>query len=430
MLRRSILFRKLLLDEGTKRIRMNQIGNLLLIFCFATLTIPIPSLAQSENDGFIATVTLSEEFNDNVNETANAKSDLVTSLKPTLKWNYIGSRTTSSISYAGNLRQYAFGNRQDEFLNTLEANAQLDAIKNLLSINFSDNNKMVFTDATLGSTNDADSTTRQVNQNTFMTGATLLPASWDRTPVTVDAAFFKTTYWDGTGIDKTGQQIILDLLHSTTDRLDLGADAKLFHQEATGANLIRLSASGVIRYTYADDCFIYGRIGLIRSQTQGFDREIKPIWSAGLSHNFGRTAINIDSQAGYIDNPSSSQDTYRYTITAYLQRTIDRSMLTINAGYTDYTTQNDEQNKQITLGIKEAYELTSRLRFTISGSYITNTTFGQTLDRLYGSTELNYDLPKDYTISLWYRHKLSNSTSSSTNTYQVHMTGIGLQKTF
>jgi hypothetical protein len=430
MLGHSILFRKLLLDEMIKHIRINSIGFLLLIFCFPTLIIPIPSLAQSKDDGFVSTVTLSEEFNDNVNETANAKSDLVTSLKPTLKWNYIGNRTTGSISYAGNLRQYAFDNRQDEFLNTLEAKAQLDAVKNLLSINFSDNNKMVFTDATLGATNDADSTTRQVNQNSFTTGATLLPASWERTPVTLDASFFKTTYWDGTGIDKTGQQITLDLLHSTTDRLDLGGDAKFFHQEATGANLIRLSASGVIRYTYADNCFIYGRIGLIRSQAQGFDREIKPIWSAGLSHNLGRTVINIDSQAGYIDNPSSNQDTYRHTITAYLQRTIDRSMLTVNAGYTDYTTQNNEQNKQITLGFKEAHELTSRLRFTISGSYVTNTTLGQTLDRLYGSTELNYDLPNDYTISLWYRHKASNSTASSTNTYQVHITGVGLQKTF
>ncbi|WP_139311535.1 hypothetical protein [Desulfovibrio sp. DV] len=389
---------------------------------------PLPALAVDWETS--ASISLSEEFNDNVNDTANAKSDLITSLKPTLKLDYAGNRTTASVAYAGSLRQYAFGNRQNEFLNTLEAKASLEAIENLLLAKVSDSNKMVFTDATLGAATEADSTSNQVNQNNLKVGLGLQPASWERTPVSLDVDYMKTTYWDGTGIDKNGQQIVLDVLHSATQLLDIGGDAKVYRQEAADTNLTRISATGVVRFTYAEDCYLYSRVGVMRSVIQGESHEIQPIWSAGLAHVFGRTSLTIDSQAGYIDNPSTIQDTYRTTITANLQRTFERSILTLNAGYVDYSGNDTLQSKQLTVGLKELYSLTPRLNFVLSGSYITNTTSIQTLDRIYGASELHYELPSDYSLSLWFRHKVSNSTTNNANTYHANMVGIGLQKTF
>lgn len=378
----------------------------------------------------LATVSLSEEFNDNVNENATAKSDFITAVKPTLTLDYAAKHTTASLAYTGNLRQYALGHRQNEFLNTFDAKASLEAIENLLQVHASDSNKMVFTDAALGESSESDSTSNQVNQNTLKAGLTLKPTSWERTPVSLDAVYSKTTYWDGNGIDKTSQQIILDVLHKLTPLLEVGGDAKAYRQESETTNITRLSASGVIRYTYAEACFFFTRIGLMHSIGNGTDDSLQPVWSAGLNHAIGRTTLTLDSQAGYIDNPSNTQNSFRESLTASIIQQHDRSIFSINAGYSNYSGEGTPENKQFTVGFKEKYELTSRLSATLAGTYTTNTTSIQTLDRIYGTSELRYDLPSDYTLSLWYRCKLSNSTSNSASTYHVNMVGLGLQKTF
>jgi hypothetical protein len=74
--------------------------------------------------------------------------------------------------------------------------------------------------------------------------------------------------------------------------------------------------------------------------------------------------------------------------------------------------------------------LTPRLRVIGSESYTTNSTSAQTLDRLYGTYEIRYELPSDYTLSMWYRSKISSSPTTSTNNYHVNMLGLGLKKTF
>lgn len=394
-------------------------------------SIPAQTAAtKGEEKLWAGTVTLSEEFNDNVNENSSPRSDMITILQPTLKLNYLGNRTSASLTYEGSMREYAFSQRRNEFLNNLDAKAALEAIKNLVFVEASDSNKMVFTDATLGESSSTDSTSTQVNQNILIGGVAIKPVSWERTPVSLGVRHTQTTYWDGSGIDKSSQEAFLGIMHWVSPQLEMGGDIRGLHQQSFQSELNRISASMVFRYTYAEGSLFYGRGGLIGSQIEGETNNLKPLVSFGLTHPIGRTTLSLDGQSGYIDNPSSTQDTFRSTATASLFRQFVRSTLAVYAGFTDYSGQGTPETRQLSVGLKGAYELTPRLSVIGSESYITNSTTGQTLDRLYGSYEIRYELPSNYTLSMWYRSKISDSSTTSTKNYHVNMVGLGLKKTF
>lgn len=385
---------------------------------------------RSKEKLWSATVNLGEEFNDNVSESSSARSDMITILRSTLKLDYLGNRSSVSLAYDGSLRAYAFGQRQNEILNNLNAKASIESIKNLLFVDVSDINKMVFTDATLGESTSSDSTSTQVNQNILKSGVTMKPVSWERTPVSLGASYTRITYWGGPGIDKSRQEVFIDGIHGISPRLDMGGDVRGVYQQAGDTKLDRLSATTVFRYTYAEGSYSYARVGLIGSQVEGGTNTLKPLVSAGLTHMIGRTTLSLNGQSGYIDNPSSTQDTFRSTVTASLYRQFDRSTLALNTGYTDYSSQGNTNTRQVTAGLSGEYDLTPRLVFVGSGTYLTNSTSDQTLNRLYGSCELRYELTSHYTLSMWYRSKLSHSSTTSSKNYRVNMMGFGLKKTF
>lgn len=388
------------------------------------------SATSTEEKLLSGSITVSEEFNDNVNESTSPQSDLVTIIRPTLKLEYTGERSSASLNYEGDLREYAFGQRQNEFLNTLNAKADLEVIKNLVFLETSDSNKMVFTDATLGESTSSDSTSTQVNQNILKGGITIKPTSWERTPVSLGVNFTQTSYWDGSGINKSSQEVFLGIMHWVSPCLEVGGDIRGLHQQSSESELDRLSASTVLRYTYAQDSFFYGRVGLIKSLIEGGSNSLKPLLSSGLTHSIGRTILNLDGQAGYVDNPSSTQDTFRSTLTASIYHKFVRATLGAYSSFTDYSGQDTTNTHQLAVGVKGEYELTPRLRVIGSESYTTNSTSAQTLDRLYGTYEIRYELPSDYTLSMWYRSKISSSPTTSTNNYHVNMLGLGLKKTF
>ena len=377
-----------------------------------------------------ASVTASEEYNDNVNEQASPQGDFVSTISPQASFDYTGKRTAFSLRYSGKWHQYALGNHTNELLNTLEAKATAQVIANLLRLDVSDSNKMVFSNATLGESSSSDATNSQVNQNTFSQALTLTPEVWERTPVSLGATASETTYSNGDGINKNQQAVFLDVLHNLTPRLEIGGGARVSREESSVIDVERLSATGVFRYTYAEGSYIFCRGGAIHSLSQGDENDWRPLVSAGLNHLFGRTTLTLNAQSGYTDNPSGAQDIFKSTISANVSQQFTRSTLSINTGVSSYSGQSTSNNQQLNAGFTEYYELTSRLSTTISGSFITNTSSAQTLNRIYASSEIQYDLPNDYKLSAWYRHKFSQSSSGSSSTYHVNMIGLGLKKTF
>lgn len=387
--------------------------------------------ARAELD-YKVSVGVGQEYSDNVNENSHPRSDFITRFVPNVQGTYSASRFQASVDYQGELRLYDNGQRQNEMINNLEAKLNIEAIKNLLVLEATDSNHMVFTNAAQGQTRTADSTVDQTNQNTSTFSATLTPRINDRTTTKLGAMTKEDLYGGGSGtVDKNITTVFLDVLHEMTAKLELGAGVRAERQLTTQINLNRYMATMVGRYTYKEDCFIFGRIGAAETVPDSVESSNwMPVWSAGLTHTMGRTALILESQGDYVDNPTSAYNSFRALYSATVTQTFDRTKLTANAAYSNYSGEDIQQSNDFTLTGQVEYELTARLSALVAVSRVNTVTSNNSVARIYGTGELRYELPKNFALKGYYRLKHNDSYNSDSSSYHVNIVGLTLTREF
>jgi uncharacterized protein (PEP-CTERM system associated) len=155
-----------------------------------------------------------------------------------------------------------------------------------------------------------------------------------------------------------------------------------------------------------------------------------PTWSAGLTHTIGRTSLSLESQGDYVNNPGTIYNSFRSVYSATVTQEFNRTRLSANASYSDYSGQGTSHTKDFSTGLQLSYDITPRLGISLSGTRVNSSSSQDNLNRYYGSAELTYALPKDFSLKLYVRHKLSDSATSSTERYQANIVGLGLRKSF
>jgi len=415
---------------------MRKIVHLLLPIIVVSMVFPSLSTAETE---IKCSISAGEEYNDNVNDTSDKKADFITFFSPTVHFLYTGNRVKAAIDYSGTLRIYDTGQRTNEILNSLAATASAEVVENLLVVDVSDTNQMVFSDTTQGTPNTSDSTRNQVNQNSFAAGATLTPHFGDRTQFKLGYRFTGTAYASGTGVNKYDQQGFLDVLYELTPTLEIGANSKVIRQTSDGGDVTRYYLTAVTRYTYSEGCYIYIQGGGVESVYDLGGNKLLPSWSAGWNHVIGRSGISLQTSGDYVDNPSTIYNSFRATYSATLYHDFDRARVAASVSYSDYTGQDTGHSKDVTANVNLNYEITPRLGASVSlglvntigssNNFATLSNSNNT-QRLYGSAELNYQLPKDFSVKAYYRNKTSLAGSGNFNTYNSNIVGVGLTKTF
>jgi len=376
-------------------------------------------------------VSVGQEYNDNVNETSHPKSDFITLLSPAIQAEYATSRILASIDYQGEFRKYDNGQRQDEMINNLEAKINMQVVKDVLAVEASDSNHMVFTNAAQGQTRSADSTVDQTNQNISTFAAILTPHIADRTQTKFGVMTKEALYSGGSDtVDKNTHTVYLDVLHELTSKLEAGVNVQAERQLTTQRDLNRYLASVVARYTYKEDCFVFGRIGAVETVPDSGSDTLMPIWSAGLTHTLGKTAIILESQGDYVDNPTSVYNSFRALYSATVTHAFDRAKVSANTGYSDFSGQDTTHSNDFTIGAQLEYELTSRLTAMISASRVNTITSSNSVVRSYGTGELRYQLPKEFGVKVYYRHKINDSYNTNDTSYLVNIVGLSLTKAF
>lgn len=433
---------------------MRKIVHYVLTIMTATMAIPSFSMADTSVTG---SITVGEEYNDNVNDTAKKKGDFISTVSPTLNFAYTGSRVRANIDYSGTLRIYDTGQRTNETLNNLAATASADVVENLLVIDASDTNSMVFSNATQGTPNSSDSTRNQVNQNAYSAGATLTPHLNDRTTLGMGYRFTGTAYTSGDGINKYDQMGFLNLLYELTPKLEIGANANVDRQTAdqgssnnfaglTGNNpgtVTRYTATGLARYTYGEGCNIFIQGGAMDSVYDIGGSDLLPTWSAGWNHLFGKTGISLLTSGGYVNNPNTIYNSFQSTYSATVYHEFSRARVAATASYNDYTGKDTGHSKDVSAYLNLTYDVTPRLGASVSLGLVNTISSSNSFaarnsnldsgERLYGSVQLSYALPKDFSAQMYYRNKTSlagNGSSNSNNNYNSNIVGISLTKTF
>uniref|UniRef100_I2Q339 PEP-CTERM system associated protein n=1 Tax=Desulfovibrio sp. U5L TaxID=596152 RepID=I2Q339_9BACT len=377
-----------------------------------------------------ASVSAGQEYNSNVNESSKPKADFITIMSTSVQALYAGPRLNTSVDYQGDLRLYDTGQRQDELLNSLEAKASFQVIKELLLLEVADSNHMVYYNAAKGDTNPADSTEDQVNQNILSGGLTLTPRINDRTTTSLGYRASSSLYDSSDAVNKLTQTAYAEVLHALTPRMDIGGTLQYQFQNTSEGDVSRYMASGVVRYTYGDGCYVFGRFGAVQSVYNAGGNTLLPVASAGLTHTLGRTTFLLQAQADYVDNPSSVYNSYKTLYSATVTRTFERGTVSAYAGYSNYSGQDTNQTNDLTTTVQGTYELTPRLGSTLSLSRIGSVASGDSADRYYLTAEMRYQLPKDASVKLYYQYKRNEAASSGESSYNVNIIGLALSKSF
>lgn len=377
-----------------------------------------------------ASVSAGQEYNDNVNESANPKGDFITVMSASVLAGYVGSRLDAAVDYHGKLRIYDTGQRQDELINDLEAKATLQLVKDFLVLDVADSNHMVYYNATRGETEPADSTAHQVNQNILTGGLTVTPRITDRTQLTMGYRATGALYDSNEAINKHTQTGFVDVLHALTEKLEIGADLQYQRQTTDQGDLSRYRASAVGRYTYGDGCYLFGRVGAVQSVYDIGSSSLMPLASAGLTHTLGRTVFQLSAQADYMDNPSSVYNSFRTLYSATVTRTFERGAVSGYVGYSDYSGQDTETTKNLTYSIRLQYALTPRLDAQLSASRIVALDNTGDSDRFYTTATLQYQMPKDTSLKLYHMLKINDAISAGEASYHVNIVGLQLTKSF
>lgn len=407
----------------------NLILLMLLLTAFSLLFSSIAEAGVQQN----ISATVSQEYNDNINESSHPKTDYITTVSPSYSLKYESSRIAGSIDYRADFHKYDTNQDQDQWLNTLDAKVAVQAIKNFLTFDISDNNNVVFANATQGETRPADATNNQVNQNIFAAGATLTPYFADRTETKFGYKFTKTLYTSvansnsQSGVNKATQMVFANLLHQLTPKFELGLNAYAQLQSTDQNDTFQASTSALGRYTYGENCYFYASAGAVESNYGSQGSSLKPTWSAGLTHTFSKTAVTLETQGGYEENPSTVDDSFRTLYSITISHDFHRAKFQLNTGYSNFSGQDTKQTSTLTTTAQLAYELSNRLTASLTASCVGSSSSDNDTSRLYGSVELQYLLPKNSSVKLYYRNKYYDASSSS---YHVNILGLALTKAF
>jgi len=389
-------------------------------------------------------IQVGEEYNDNVNDTNRPKADMVTRVNPGLDLTYVGNRASAEVSYRGDLRLYNTGRRPNEMFHTLNAKGLLDVIPNTLVLDVSDQNLMVFRDIARGTPSGVDSTRNQVNQNIASAGLTLTPNLGERTRASLGYRITATLYGSRQDPDMLTQDISLDVMHELTDRMRAGFDIVAERQlvDQNGVRTVRHSEEGDVtrvtgtlvgNYAYSQNGSLFCRGGAIYSLYDTGATVVYPTWSAGLTHTLGKTTFTLQTDASYQNNPGSSSDIFQTTYVASMAHAFGRGTVTLRAGYSRYFGQTSHYDQDLTIGVDATYDLTERLKLTVGAhraGWDENASARGNPIRYYGEAELAYQLPKNFSVKLYYQGKITPGRHTRQSGGNVNVVGIGLQYSF
>lgn len=408
----------------------------------------LPAWARAA-DNWKASVSVSEEYNDNVKEERHGEGDYVTSVSPSLGFKSEGSRFLFETDNSLTFRNYATGAKDDEFINNLNARGVLTAVENFLFVEVSDQYRTTYLDtsrsslnpyepSTLdpvtgqpipGALNPNDTSTGLVNQNTFNFSPYTVVRLGDRGSAKTGYRYQEITY-DRVGIDKTIQTGFSDATYSLTDKWDALGGVSYVRQDSVGGGLARETVYAGASYQYAEGSSIYAKAGPTFTQYDRGGEDSNPFWDAGITHSFGSVVASLSTSVSYDEDPLTNETLRRELYSARVSKQFERTRASVYVNYATYDGQSSGTSDRYTVGFNVQHDLTQRLSGNFDVSRDVTERGGGDTGRWYTGVGLKYQLAENYTGEVWYRYKDSYSKDVSTDTFTVNRIGVQLTASF
>lgn len=350
-------------------------------------------------------VAVSGEYNDNIDEVAqNRRRAFITRVQPGAALHYLGNRASAEAAYGLEYRHYALTDKDDSLDHNLALKGSVALVENFLFLEASDSFSRVSLD--LARDTRAESVfVNQTDQNVATVSPYLIWRLKEKGALRTGYRYIDTRYWSPTAVDKKEHVGFAELGYEFMPRLNFTA-SYLFSDVISEPRGYRKSdLLGGLRYEYADGCFLYGTVGNSWQQFDLGPSVSDPIWSVGLSHDFGPLVAALETRVQYAEDPltlSTRQTSYSATLT----RTRPEGTFGVAAAYTEFvlTETGALDRRQLLLSATLKRELTSRLTLDlgVSGDRSSPRTDADYPYHLIASAGVGYGFNYDTRLALNY----------------------------
>jgi hypothetical protein len=411
------------------------------LYSLFTIHYPLsPTTAHASEFSILPSITVGEEYNDNVFETNNRRSDYITRLMPGIAFMYSAPFWDWDLAYNYDYRYYARNSRTGDDTHNLATKGLLRLIDDFMLLDVND----TYSRVSLNIARDRTQESLFVNQsdsNIISASPYFLFHPGSQTTVTTGYRYINVWYRDPTAVSRRDHIGYLDATYALSAKLNLTADYTYTHENSINPYDRHTPDLG-FRYAYKDKSFIFCQGGYTWFSSQNGGASNDPYWNAGITHTFDTWSVILKTGVQYPVDPLSGL-TKETDYTLAINKDLNRGAVGASIYYSDYKEFNTATNNpsvgtigdissKYGAGITAKYELTTKLIGTLTGSaesYHHRSTNSNSR-RILVNPALSYTLPRDFAIALNYVFVDSYSPVTQTDTYQVNRVFLELKKSF
>lgn len=400
-------------------------------------------------------LTVSEEYNDNIYETAaNRRSDFITRIQPGATFRYLSPLWNWDSSYNFEYRKYARSSRGDEYNHNANLRGTITLIDNFMFLDLRDTYHRVSLDVTRDMATESSLFLNQTDENRATISPYLLWRLGEKSILKTGYRFTDIRYW-GDGVERREHNAYADFSHELSSKFTLTAGYGFTRLLSDTTNYNKHDLYGGFRYEYADKSFIYGQIG---NSWQQFDtgRSTDYIfWNAGITHDFSiftatfetRVENSADPQGGTGSSlgTSSSIDPQRVSdrqtsYTGRIEKAFERGSLSFSTIYTEYddTETGNSSRDRLAFNLSGRYEILEKLNLGLSATaehthYSSTDSFynGDYPYRFTGSARLTYTFKDDLSLGLSYIYTTNlHDLDTTADNEEVNRAIVEIRKLF
>ena len=390
---------------------------------------------------FRPSLSLGEEYNDNVFDSADAKrSDFITRVQPGAALVYRTPALAADLAYSFSYRNYARGTRGDEQNHTLNFRGGAELVDNFFFLDLSDTLSRVSLDVARDVTGESQFL-NQTDQNRASISPYLLWHPGDKTVLKTGYRYTDTRYWtvegNASGIDKLEHRGFAELSYEPSARLSLSALYSFSYADSELIDYRQHDLSTGFRYEYSEKSFLFGAVG---NSWLDFSSDLTAshlFWNAGISHDFGFLVATLETLVQYTEDPLTAS-TKETTHSARLEKALAHGSMGLTASRSEYDVifdplAGDRDRRKTAFAGFWRYEFSPRLKgnLSLAGDKVTGPTVNGFPYHLSGQVGASYAFNYDINAALTYNYvDYRRELGSASDARQTNRVLLELRKVF
>jgi hypothetical protein len=374
-------------------------------------------------------ITVSEEYNDNVFETNVKTTDYITRFMPGIAFAYSAPFWEWNLAYNYDYRYYAKNSRNGDDTHNLNTTGLVRLIDDFLLLDINDTYSRVSLDISRDRTQES-LIANQSDSNNFTASPYLQFHPVKQATIKTGYRYTNVYFDDTSGIDRRDHVGFIDAAYELSPKWTLNANHTYTHENSRAGYDRHTSYIGG-RYAYSERSFINAQGGYTINDLKNGEDSNKPYWNAGITHYFDHTSIVFSTAVQYPIDPLSGT-TRETDYTLAVNRELARGAVGLNVSYSEFSGTEIDVEKRYGAGITARHELAENLvgSLTCSVDKYEHRDTNSYSRRILLTPSLSYTLPHEFTIGLNYTFIDSYSPVTLTDRYQVNRVSLELRKSF